>query len=105
MRSMGAMSIVWTRDCKSGIGLETLFPVLAVEAFNLLNHSNFGSYNVAVTSSAYGTPTQTTSAATGVPVEWRPRSLQFLARFGSDSVLQKCSLDLSGRSERPLRST
>jgi hypothetical protein len=55
--------------------------VLAVEAFNLFNHSNYGSYNVTVTSSAYGTPTQTTSAATGVPVEWRPRSLQFLARL------------------------
>lgn len=55
--------------------------IVAVEAFNLFNHSNYGSYNVTVTSSAYGTPTQTTSAATGVPVEWRPRSLQFLARF------------------------
>ena len=55
--------------------------VVAVEAFNLFNHSNYGSYNAAITSSAYATPTQTTAAATGVPVEWRPRSLQFLARF------------------------
>jgi len=55
--------------------------VLAAEAFNLFNHSNYGNYNTAVTSPSFGTPLQTTSAATGVPVEWRPRSLQFLARF------------------------
>jgi hypothetical protein len=55
--------------------------VVAVEAFNLFNHSNYGTYNGIVTSSAYSTPAQTTAAATGVPVEWRPRSLQFLARF------------------------
>ena len=55
--------------------------VVAVEAFNLFNHSNYGSYVATVTASNYGSPTQTTSAATGVPVEWRPRSLQFLARF------------------------
>lgn len=55
--------------------------VVAVEAFNLFNHSNYGNYNSTVTSAAYGTPLQTTSAATGVPVEWRARSLQFLARF------------------------
>jgi len=54
---------------------------IAIEAFNLFNHSNFGNYITAVTSSTYGTPIATTSAATGVPVEWRPRSLQFLARF------------------------
>ncbi|MDE1176024.1 MAG: TonB-dependent receptor [Edaphobacter sp.] len=55
--------------------------ILAVEAFNLANHSNYGSYIATVTSSTYGAATQTTSAATGVPVEWRPRSLQFVARF------------------------
>jgi hypothetical protein len=55
--------------------------VLAVEAFNVFNHSNYGNYNTTVTSNSYGTPLQTTSAATGVPVEWRPRSLQFLARL------------------------
>jgi hypothetical protein len=54
---------------------------VAVEAFNLFNHSNYGNYVTAVTSSTYGAPAATTSAATGVPVEWRPRSLQFLARF------------------------
>ncbi|HEX7158440.1 MAG TPA: TonB-dependent receptor [Edaphobacter sp.] len=55
--------------------------VVAVEAFNLFNHSNYGTYNGIITASNYGTPAQTTAAATGVPVEWRPRSLQFLARF------------------------
>jgi hypothetical protein len=55
--------------------------IIAVEAFNLANHSNYGSYIATVTAINYSSPTQTTSAATGVPVEWRPRSLQFLARF------------------------
>jgi hypothetical protein len=52
-----------------------------VEAFNLFNHSNYGAYNGIVTNALYGTPVATTSSATGIPVEWRPRSLQFLARF------------------------
>jgi hypothetical protein len=55
--------------------------IVAAEAFNLFNHSNYGNYNTTVNSPSYGTPIGTTSAATGVPVEWRPRSLQFLARF------------------------
>jgi len=55
--------------------------IVAVEAFNAFNHSNYGTYNVTVTDPNYGRPLQTTSSATGVPVEWRPRSLQFLARF------------------------
>jgi hypothetical protein len=55
--------------------------VIAVEAFNLLNHSNYGTYVGTINTATYATPAQTTSAATGVPVEWRPRSLQFLARF------------------------
>jgi hypothetical protein len=60
---------------------ERIHTVIAVEAFNVFNHSNYGSYNATVTSPSYGNPQATTSAATGVPVEWRPRSLQFLARF------------------------
>ena len=60
---------------------ERMTGVVAVEAFNLVNHSNYGNYTAAITSSAYGTPLTTTAAATGVPVEWRPRSLQFLARL------------------------
>ncbi len=55
--------------------------IVAAEVFNLFNHSNYGNYNTTVNSSSYGQPLSTTSAATGVPVEWRPRSLQFLARF------------------------
>jgi hypothetical protein len=55
--------------------------VVAVEAFNVFNHSNYGTYVGLINSATYATPAQTTSAATGVPVEWRPRSLQFLARF------------------------
>jgi hypothetical protein len=60
---------------------ERVHAVVAVEGFNLFNHSNYGNYNVTVTSPSYSTPLQTTSAATGVPVEWRPRSLQFLGRI------------------------
>jgi Carboxypeptidase regulatory-like domain/TonB dependent receptor len=55
--------------------------IVAVEAFNLFNHSNYGTYNGIVNSPLYGKPAATTSSATGIPVEWRPRSLQFLARF------------------------
>jgi len=55
--------------------------VVAVEAFNVFNHSNYGTYVGTINTTNYGAPVQTTSAATGVPVEWRPRSLQFLARF------------------------
>ena len=55
--------------------------VIAVEAFNVFNHSNFGNYNAVVTAANYGTPAATTSPATGIPVEWRPRSLQFLGRL------------------------
>jgi Carboxypeptidase regulatory-like domain/TonB dependent receptor len=55
--------------------------IVAVEAFNLFNHSNYGTYNGIVNSPLYGKPSATTSSATGIPVEWRPRSLQFLARF------------------------
>jgi hypothetical protein len=55
--------------------------VVAVEAFNLFNHSNFGNYNGIVTSPTYGAPLATTAAATGIPVEFRSRSLQFVGRF------------------------
>jgi len=55
--------------------------VIGVEAFNVFNHSNYGTYNGVVTSPTYGAPQATTSIATGIPVEWRPRSMQFLARF------------------------
>ena len=55
--------------------------VVALEAFNLFNHSNFGNYNGIVTSSTYGAPLATTAAATGIPVEFRSRSLQFVGRF------------------------
>jgi hypothetical protein len=60
---------------------ERFSTVVAVEAFNLFNHSNYGTYVGLINSATYGSPAQTTSSATGVPVEWRPRSLQFLARF------------------------
>src|SRR5215469_9027242 len=57
----------------------------------LLHITNYGTYNGVITSSTYGFPAQTTAAATGVPVEWRPRSLQFLARF----EFSRCKLSAS----------
>jgi len=48
----------------------------AVEAFNLFNHSNYGSYNTVITSAAYGTPT----ATSGV-LAFYARQLQFSARL------------------------
>lgn len=48
----------------------------AVEAFNLFNHSNYGSYNTVITSSGYGAPT----ATSGV-LAFFARQLQFSARL------------------------
>ena len=55
--------------------------VVAVEAFKLFNHSNYGTYNRVITSMTYGALFQKTAAAAGMAVGWRPRSRQFLARF------------------------
>jgi len=55
--------------------------IIAVEAFNVFNHANYGTFNGIVTSSSYGIPQATTTPATGIPVEWRPRSFQFLGRL------------------------
>ena len=55
--------------------------IIAVEAFNVFNHANYGTFNGIVTSSTYGIPQATTTPATGIPVEWRPRSFQFLGRL------------------------
>jgi hypothetical protein len=53
----------------------------AVEAFNLLNHANYGNFATNVTagtgSTAYGRPT----ASSGAPFEFQARSLQFIGRF------------------------
>jgi hypothetical protein len=55
--------------------------VVASEAFNLFSHSNYGNHNGIVTSSTYGEPLATTAAATGIPVEFRSCSLQFVGRL------------------------
>jgi hypothetical protein len=47
-----------------------------VEAFNLLNHSNFGSYNTVVSSATYGTPLSTSGV-----LGFYARQLQFAARL------------------------
>jgi hypothetical protein len=46
-----------------------------VEVFNVLNHPNYGGYNTTITSSTYGTPTQSTSQS------YTPRAIQFAGRF------------------------
>jgi hypothetical protein len=46
-----------------------------VEAFNLFNHSNFGSYTTVVNVAAYGTPAQNSDLA------YAARMLQFAGRF------------------------
>jgi hypothetical protein len=46
-----------------------------VEAFNLLNHSNFGGYQTVVNVSSYGSPTQNTDLA------YAARMLQFAGRI------------------------
>jgi hypothetical protein len=46
-----------------------------VEAFNLFNHSNFGSYQTSINVASYGSPVQNTDLAYGA------RMLQFAGRF------------------------
>ena len=46
-----------------------------VEAFNLFNHSNFGSYSTNINVASYGTPVQNTDLA------YAPRMLQFAGRI------------------------
>ena len=48
----------------------------AVDAFNLLNHSNFGSYNTIINAASYGTP-----ASTSGVLAFYARQLQFSARL------------------------
>jgi hypothetical protein len=54
--------------------------IVAVEAFNLFNHTNYAGYNTNVTvgtgASAYGSP-----SAAGPTLEFSPRSLQFVGRL------------------------
>jgi hypothetical protein len=47
-----------------------------VEAFNLFNHSNYGSYNTTITSATYGAPTSTSGV-----LAFYARQLQFSARL------------------------
>ncbi len=47
-----------------------------VEAFNLFNHSNYGSYNTTITSPSYGVPTSTSGV-----LAFYARQLQFSARL------------------------
>jgi len=55
--------------------------IVAVEAFNLINHSNYGNFattaSIGTGANTYGTPL----AVTGNPVEHFARSLQFIGRF------------------------
>jgi hypothetical protein len=67
---------------------ERYHAIIAIEAFNLFNHTNFGSFSTnaiqgpitstgAVNLNAYGHPL----SVTGNPVEYQARSLQFIGRF------------------------
>jgi hypothetical protein len=51
--------------------------IVAVEAFNLFNHSNYGNYVTTANSATYGNPASTS----GNPVEFAARQLQFIGRF------------------------
>ena len=62
--------------------------IVAIEAFNLFNHTNFGNFSTnaiqgpitstgAVNLNSYGHPL----SVTGNPVEYQARSLQFIGRF------------------------
>ena len=49
-----------------------------IEAFNLFNHSNFGSYQSTVNVSSFGQPAQVTTIG---DLTYQPRMLQFAGRF------------------------
>ena len=55
--------------------------IVAIEAFNLFNHSNYGNFAVNASTgtgaNAYGHPI----ASSGAPFEYQARSLQFIGRF------------------------
>jgi len=51
--------------------------IVAVEAFNLFNHPNYGNYFTVANASTYGQPNSTS----GSPVEFAARQLQFIGRF------------------------
>jgi len=49
-----------------------------IEAFNLLNHSNFGSYQTSINVASFGQPAQVTTIG---DLTYQPRMLQFAGRF------------------------
>jgi hypothetical protein len=60
---------------------ERYHAIFAVEAFNLFNHANYGSFattaSIGSGANAYGNPL----SVSGNPVEYQARSLQFIGRF------------------------
>jgi hypothetical protein len=60
---------------------ERYHAIVAVEAFNLFNHANYGNFAMGATTgtgaSAFGNPI----ASSGAPFEYQARSLQFIGRF------------------------
>jgi hypothetical protein len=60
---------------------ERYHAIVAVETFNLFNHSNYGNFAVGASTgtgaNAYGNPI----ASSGAPFEYQARSLQFIGRF------------------------
>jgi hypothetical protein len=60
---------------------ERYHAIVGVEAFNLLNHANYGNFAVNASTgtgaNAYGRPI----ASSGAPFEYQARALQFIGRF------------------------
>jgi hypothetical protein len=63
---------------------EKYHAIVAIEAFNLFNHANYGNFAVNASTgtgaSAYGHPTASTGSP-NPPFEYQARSLQFIGRF------------------------
>jgi hypothetical protein len=57
---------------------EKYHAIVAVEAFNILNHSNFSGFGTTASSNTYGTPTAGGNAGVA---EYSSRQLQFIGRF------------------------
>ena len=55
--------------------------IVAIEAFNLANHSNFGNFATAANTGTGATAYGSAIASSGSPFEYQARSLQFIGRF------------------------
>jgi cyclopropane fatty-acyl-phospholipid synthase-like methyltransferase len=60
---------------------ERYHAIVAVEAFNLFNHSNYGNFAANASTGTGATAYGRAVASSGNPFEYQARALQFIGRF------------------------